>query len=305
MLEARILATLRFFDLQDLPLTLFELHKFLLVDPELLPKEISEFTNPESINNSALVSIDSIMNSVGFLVSENKLEEFSGFYCLPGRKKIIQKRLDNYFFGIRREKLIKRYINFLAYIPFVRGVALAGSQALGQEKENSDIDLLIITEPGFMWTARTLVSLYFHLFGIRRHGSFAANRFCLNHYVAGEKVLTEGRNLYTASEYAKLRPLVYESSVFEFVRNNLFWIKNFFPNIQITKSDKVKQKKIQLFLEKFFKNNFGASLEKRLAQIQKKRIHTDEYVKVSEDELSFHPSSKEEKLLLDFFKNQQ
>ena len=98
----------------------------------------------------------------------------------------------------------------------MRGAALAGSQAQGVQKPGSDIDLLIIVEPKFLWLGRTVVTFYFQLLGTRRHGKKIADRFCLNHYLAGVKTIGELKNLYTAWEYAKLRPLIYEGAVTEF-----------------------------------------------------------------------------------------
>lgn len=305
MLDTRILNTLRFFDLQEMPLTLFELHKFLISDLHNLKLhqsenfELRDFSFPKTP-----VSLSVGEKVLQALLAENKIDEYLGYYFLPGRKEIVQRRLTNYYYGIYRERLIKRYVRFLRFLPFVRGVALAGSQALGQEKPTSDIDLFIITDAKFMWTARTLVSLYFHMVKKRRHGKYIANRFCLNHYVAGEKMLSEGRNLYAASEYVKLRPLLNSKALYNFKKNNLFWLEKFFPNFSIYENLEIisPDSVLQLLIEKLFQNNLGILLENYLKTIQKKRIHTDQYVRVSEDELSFHPHSKQEKLLLDFFK---
>jgi hypothetical protein len=107
-------------------------------------------------------------------------------------------------------------------------VALGGSQALGQPKKFSDIDLFIVVKPGFLWLVRTMVSLYFQILGLRRHGKNVANRFCLNHYVAEQKVVDRERNLYKAMEYVRLRPLIYPQGLVEFLQVNAEWIKVFF-----------------------------------------------------------------------------
>lgn len=185
MLKERILSTLRFFDFQDYPLTLLELQRFLVTDLEVL-KKLIDMQGEIIISNfkkEQEITIDKILECLDSEL-QNFVENTLGFYHLAGRKPIVQSRLQNYFFGIKREKLIKKYIGGLKYIPFVRGAALAGSQAMGQEKEASDIDLLIITDPKYMWLARTLVTAYFQILGKRRHGRKIQNRFCLNHYLA-------------------------------------------------------------------------------------------------------------------------
>ena len=118
-----------------------------------------------------------------------KWRQKNGFYCLKGRAAIIDQRLANYIYGIKRERRIRRFIGGLRFLPFVRRAALAGSQAQGVQKSDSDIDLLIIVEPEFLWLGRTAVTAYFQILGLRRHGKKIANRFCLNHYLAGVKII--------------------------------------------------------------------------------------------------------------------
>ena len=304
-LKDRILSTLRFFDLQDQPLTLQELHWFLIADwQELKPRldSQSEITNIEG--ESEKISIDEILRCLetechGFVQNSRS------FYHLPGRAEIVDIRLNGYFYGIEREKLIKKYARGLRHIPFVRGAALAGSQAMGRQKDSSDIDLFIITDPRYMWLARTLVTAYFQILGKRRHGNSIANRFCLNHYVAGAKKITQLRNLYTAYEYAKLRPLVYDPAIISFQNQNQDWLKSFFPNLSFEQEEKVPQSAGQKFFEKFFSGGFGRFVERALKSWQLPKIHQQKFIVVEEDELSFHPDSKQQQLLADFTQFQQ
>src|SRR6185436_16556656 len=95
----------------------------------------------------------------------------------------------------------------------------------------------IIVDPKFLWLGRTGVTAYFQFLGKRRHGRHIANRFCLNHYLAGVKTIGELKNLYTASEYAKLRPLVYPQAIAEFQQKNRDWIAAFLPNFKTAHQD--------------------------------------------------------------------
>lgn len=308
MLKQRILSTLRFFDLQDYPLTLLELERFLVAGAEELEKyadgqgEIKEEVS--DLTRSTKISANEILKCLE-VECLSEVENYLGFYYLIGRRGIAVQRLDNYFFGIKREKLIKKYILGLRRIPFVRGVAIAGSQALGQQKENSDIDLLIITHPQFLWLGRTLVTAYFQILGKRRHGLKIANRFCLNHYLAGPKRITSLRNLYTASEYLKLRPLVYNHSVWSYQWENKEWLNAFFPNAAIVEPEKGRQSKVQQSLEKILASRFGLWLEQILKNWQLPRIRQEKFIVVENDELSFHPQSKQKDLLASFFELQQ
>lgn len=308
MLEQRIISTLRFFDLQDIPLTLLELHKFLLNDIQNIKSGVDvEFEFLDNQNFSAGAQAGKAkagMDEIIFALNNGlhrQIESKNGYYCLPGRASIIDGRLENYLYGFGREKRIKRYLGFLRHLPFVRGAAVGGSQALGQQKPNSDIDLLIITDPKFMWLARTLVSFYFQIFGVRRHQNITANRFCLNHYLARPKQVDRERNLYKAMEYSRLRPLVYSQNIAGFQKNNLAWIALFFPNFNPAEFGAQKQSGFQKTLEKIFLNGFGRWLESWLLKIETRRIKQDRYTFITADELSFHPDSRHGQLLQNFF----
>ncbi len=302
MLAQRIVDTLRFFDLQNLPLTAYEIHKYLLPEKQTLKNklderfELDDFTPP-----TAIVHLDTILTQLYILSREQSIVTKNGFYCLPAREQIIHDRMRNYLYGTKREKLIRRYLKPTRHIPFVRGIAIAGSQALGQQRSTSDIDLLIITDTKYMWTARTLLSAWFHIFGVRRHGKKIINRFCLNHYLADTKERTSERNLYTAMEYAKLRPVIYSNQIVKFQRANQEWLKQFFPNISFAPALAVKQSRLQNWLEKLFNNPLGQWLERALGNWQRNRIHQDNFVFVRPNELSFHPDSKQSSLLKGYF----
>src|ERR1700722_15882619 len=110
MLKQRILATLKFFDLQDCPLTLLELHKFLVTDLTVIRPYIDEKFELQVIPTIPTIPVP-LPDVLNCLITECASEVFSnnGFYCLQDRQEIIGRRLQNYFYGFKREKLIKRF----------------------------------------------------------------------------------------------------------------------------------------------------------------------------------------------------
>ncbi len=302
MLKNRIISTLHFFDLQDWPLTLLELHRYLLPENrelKFLVDQSGELALSGAKNDSPQVAAGQLLECLDGQC-QNEVKISRGFYFLAGRERIAQERWENYLFGLAREKRIKRFAGFLKHLPFIRGAGLSGSQALGQQKAGSDIDLLIITDKRFLWLARTLATFYFQILGMRRHHGKVANRFCLNHYLAGPKTISRLRNLYTALEYGKLRPLVYGQTIREFQNNN-FWIKQFFPNWQPVDAAAENQSKAQKILEKLFSGKFGKWLESKLKNWQLSKIRREPFIIVDDDELSFHPDSKQRGILENFF----
>jgi predicted nucleotidyltransferase len=307
ILDKRILATLRFFDLQELPLTQFEIYKYLLANPDTIAEAVDTHfeLNAEPLPAGTKASLEQVLAAVAELKHDNEIEEQNGYYSLPGRLNLVDIRLSNYAYGIRRERKIRRYLALARFLPFIRGIALAGSQALGQQRPRSDIDLFIITDPRFMWTARTFLTAYFQILGMRRHGKKIANRFCLNHYLAGVRPVDAERNLYKAMEYLKLRSVVYQEAIVAFQKANQDWIRVFFPNADFTDGPKSAPSSLQMGLEKVFIALGGRIIETRLGAWQLRRIRQDKFIFVREDELSFHPGSKHEALLGDFFKLQK
>lgn len=302
MLSDRIIQTLKFFDLQDYPLTALEVERFLIADKPQLKKRLDDkFELIDQVNPPSSVHLDTVLLQLSALVQDGKISQQNGFYTLVGRENLVMQRLANYRFGLYREKLIRRYIWATKYLPFVRGIALGGSQALGLQKATSDIDLLIITDPNRMWVARTFLMAYFQLFGVRRYQNKIANRFCLNHYLAEPREVDAERNLYKAMEYSRLRPLVFTQAINEFLKANLGWIKLFFPNMTVRESVIAKQSWLQRWQEVILKGSFGLWLDKQLSRWQSSRIRQDQFVFIRSDELSFHPESKHTELLQSFF----
>jgi len=308
MLKERIIFTLRFFDLQDTPLTLLELHKFLLADKEV----VSGFLDKDWEVMSGTLNGPSVPVAVGDILAclekecGAEVECDQGFYALRGRRGIIALRLGNYLHGIKREQYIKKFINGTRFLPFTRGIGLVGSQAMGQQKPTSDIDLLILTAPGFMWLARAFVTAYFQILGRRRHGSKVADRFCLNHYVVVDKKLDTDKNLYTAAEYLKLRPLVYPDNLKRFQYRNQGWIAAIYPHTDFAEGgEKEKRPLLQKVLESVFRNRLGQWLEKFSGRMQHRRLKVGEFVIAQDDELSFHPNNRKKELFARFFQLQK
>lgn len=306
--KERILLTLKFFDFQSIPATLLEIHKYLIRSSEELNESSRgynfdlAYTNvdPDFVD---YVNLGAVAENLNILVDEGLAEQESGFYCLPGRQELIRNRLNDYQYSLFRQRRIDTYLYWVKYLPFVRGVGIGGSQALGQTNPWSDIDLLIITDEKYMWLARGIITVFFQLFGVRRHGQYIANRFCLNHYLAGPKFLTADKNIYTAFEYARVSPVVYQGVLREFQSANLIWMSTAYPNlVYYTFPDQIEiQNPWQGLFEKILDKTVAGFLNSRLARYQISRIKKTDCILVEYDELSFHHPGKQKQLIADFY----
>ena len=154
-LEQSILFTISYFDVFEYPLTSFEVWRYLFAYKADLVRVI--------------LTLDE-------LIRQGKIEMKNGFYFLPERSNLLEKRQDKYDIS---EKFWRRAITatrILSYLPFIKMISIVNSLAFFNCDKDSDIDFFIITERNKIWTARALSSVLLHILGLRRHGKKVAKR---------------------------------------------------------------------------------------------------------------------------------
>lgn len=214
-----VLATLTYSDYFSFPLTLSELHSRLI------------FSKP--------VSRPQLSRALKSLLTSHQVARSGVFYYLPGKSSLIAKRL-------RRQKLALPLVaraRFLAskisYLPGILAIFLTGSLAMSNSGQNSDIDFLVITKPGRLWTTRFLLTLYTSLLGLRRTptSTHNAGKLCLNLYLTPNSLaLPPGkRTLYTAYELIQALPLYDPFDTRLRLLSANPWIRDFLPNYSIHK----------------------------------------------------------------------
>lgn len=282
MLKQAVLKTLIYFDIQDHPLTLIEVSKYLL--------------RPE-MGNTGTFKLSEILEVLENLTN---VQNFRGFYHFVGRQSIADKRWKSTLYSTPRMNRAQRFLPFLRHLPFVRAVAVSGSEAINNSGQNSDIDLLILVAPKRIWLARVLVTAYFQVLGIRRHGKHIANRFCLNHYVEQQKELTYDLNVYTATEYVSLIPYFGGANIYAFQKKNLHWISKYLIQPMLEQKETPPASAFQKIPETLLGNVLGDALERMVGSIQKRRIRNERNIVIEKDELSFHPESKGQSVIRKF-----
>ena len=284
-LATSALKTIIFFDSQDIPLTLLEIKNYLVAQTGL----------------SEPISLAELESALGIEL-QSQIHHQDGLFFLAGREKLVDLRRTRYQISLLRFRKARRYLVGLRFIPFLRAVAVSGSQALMSCDTKSDIDLFIITAPRRIWLARTFVSLYFQITGQRRYAAHIANRFCLNHYLSGEAKITRDQNLYTAVEYASLMPALGIAELNKFWQDNQ-WLSGFLHNPVAQHSNiffNYEFSPWQKFFEGILDYTIAPILNKLLGFYQKKRIQMQDHILVSDDELSFHPGSRGQTVLARF-----
>lgn len=158
----------------------------------------------------------------------------NGFYFLEGREGLVYKRLLRKRISLKKGKIAKKAAKLLSIIPGIKMIAQTGSLAMENSSEESDIDLMIITKRGFLWTTRLFAYFIIRLFGIRVRNPGVGdqkNKLCLNIWLdeADLSWPKKNRNIYTAHEIAQATPLVNKNKTYEIFLSQNKWILSYWP----------------------------------------------------------------------------
>lgn len=158
-----------------------------------------------------------------------------GYYFLQGKERLIYKRIFRVRTSAQKMKIVKKVSKILSLIPSIKMVAVTGSLAMQNSKEESDIDLMIITKKGTLWITRIFVYSLIHLFGLqirRPSDKNQKDRLCLNMWMDENDLIWKSfdRNFYTAHELAQILPIVNKDKAYEKLLSKNRWVFKYWPN---------------------------------------------------------------------------
>lgn len=168
-----------------------------------------------------------LSEDLGVLCSEDTISHTAGFYGFGDlTTSIASRELDN---QRARERMGKaeRMSRLIGRFPFVRAVMLSGSISKGRMAEDGDIDYFVITEPGRLWIARTLLIVFKKIFLLNSHRDF-----CVNYFVDTDHLAIQDRNQFTATEVMTLIPTWNRPVCRAFFAAN-GWAKEMLPNMEL------------------------------------------------------------------------
>ena len=185
---------------------------------------------------------------------QSTISNTNGFYHLAANPGAVLKRLMRSRISARKLEIAKKATYVISLVPTVKMVAVTGALAMENASDEADIDLLVVSKKGSLWTSRLLVHLVLLVLQIpvRRAGrGDEKDKLCLNMWLDESDLIWSGkrRNIYTAHEIAQVRPLVNRGQTYEeFIERN-GWIREYWPNtVKITKKLKdLKTKKVFRF----------------------------------------------------------
>jgi hypothetical protein len=232
-----ILSTILYFDIFRHPLTERELQNYL---------------------HNIELSKGEIHHTVNFLLRHNLLFEKQGYILANQNFENIERRVNGEMLAAKRWPEAIKKSKLISRFPFVRAVIISGSLSKGFMDEKSDIDFLIITEPGRLWVARTFLALYKKIFLFNSH-----KFFCVNYFLDLENLILTDHNIFTATELLLSVP-TYNSPLYKKFLNANPWAYEFYPALKNYNSEPLFNEKLHnpSLFEKVLNGRAGTFLEK-------------------------------------------
>ncbi len=204
-LDSAILKTLIYGDIFHFPMTVQEIHHFLIYN------EIVDFDD-----------IQQQLNTSKWLQSQTTTDGI--YYALSMRSELFKLRHE-------REKMMETlspqmrfYGRVLSYFPFVELVGITGALSMrNPSTATDDLDYLIITRPGRVWLSRAMIIVLVRIIRLR------GIEICPNYFLASDQLVQARQDLYIAHEIAQLLPLS-NLTLYRKLRDLNRWTETVLPN---------------------------------------------------------------------------
>ncbi len=257
-LALSIVKTIAFFDIFSYPLTAYEIFNYLPLKAKL--KDVSDV--------------------LPYLVEIGIVQEKDCFYFLATNDACYNARLNRYHLANRKLKIAKKVAKWFSYLPFVKLVALSNLIGRHNMRDESDIDIFIISGKNRLWLSRFFCAGLMKLLNKRPTKENKRDKICLSFYVDSDHLDLSNLSLENAEDWyfyywlAGLYPLYDEGSYYLRLMQANQWLKNYLPNIDFFISNQsynpaLKFRSKAPFILRSF-HNFLNFLEIRLKRLQLK-----------------------------------
>lgn len=230
------LKALLYFDIFSYPLTQNEIHRFM-------GSECDE---------------QALSDTLDYLTEQGLTYRHGSYFSVSNEPDWVEKRERGNAAARQMMKTAYRFSRFISRFPYVRGVAISGSLSKGYLDDLGDIDYFIVTKPGRLWIARTLLIGFKKVFLLN-----SKKYFCVNYFVDTDHLEIPDKNIFTATELLTLIP-VYDPNVHKaFLQQNL-WAYGYLPNYTSHMPDHVfpeKRYPIKAAMEALLNGGLGERLD--------------------------------------------
>lgn len=267
VLQHAIYSTIAYFSLFEFAPTLVDIQRWLIKNTLHTSPSLSEI-------EQAIASDSRIISSAGV------------YYILSdSEKNLPSKRKQKYNFTEEKWKRAKRFLPWLAIMPGVQAIWFGNSVAWCNAREQSDIDLVIISKPGNIWTARFFTTTLMKLLRQRPHEQEHAKALCLSFYVDADHLNIETykvheQDIHYSFWVTQMYPLYdskTENGTFEDYKKENQWVENefvFSPWLQPIMKRTIQLRPYQRILQKIFSaaSFFESTLRRVQLRIMPKKL---------------------------------
>lgn len=210
------------------------------------------------------VRLEDVAEKLALLRESGHVFQCGAFFQLiddPSRASLRQeynRRADQFL------PVAARMARLIGHFPWIRGVFVSGSLSKHCMRPDSDIDFFLITEPGRLWLARTLLAIFKKVFLFNSH-----KYFCINYFIDTEHLEIADKNLFAAAETTTLLPMYGSEWYAAFSRSNA-WAYSFFPHFPVRPHTEVpphRRGPVKKMLEAMFRNRLGDWLDRAAMQV--------------------------------------
>ena len=199
-----IVSTLAYADVFDYPLTVPQIHRYLVRTP------------------ATMAQVEAALAHDPWLMA--RVERHGDLVCLRGRSASITLRRERAGYARDLWRSGRIFGSLAAHLPFVRMVAVIGSLTMDNVRSpHDDIDLFIVTAPGRVWLGRALV------IALVRLAALLCIDLCPNYVLSTRRLTMSADDLFTARELTQMIPL-FGRATFADLRAANGWLGSYLPN---------------------------------------------------------------------------
>ncbi len=229
-IQEAILKTIIFFDLFNYPLTKWEIWQYLKIE----------------------INLDFLEKNIEELIANQSLKQKKGFYFLPLRDEIIEIRRQRYNFANYKIKLAREAVKLFKWLPSVKLVAVSNLIGHHNLRNESDIDIFIVSSPRRLWLTRLFCTGLMKITHRRPTKYCKRNKMCLSFYAAADGLDMESLRFKPNDPYFDhwllgLYPIYDKDKYLAYLRFKNPWLKKSFPNSLLLSEN---------FSDDYFSNNW-------------------------------------------------
>ncbi len=245
------------------------------------------------------------------LESARIIKRKHGYVYLADRKGLVANASLRWEYSLGLWRDAQSILRHFASIPFLRMAAVVNSLSFWNAGPDSDIDLLVVAEPGYLPTVRDHINLFLTARNRRntrppKRGKVAVDILLTSRKLSIEEFALPGRDIYFDFWAAHVSPVITVDATYDqFVSANK-WVARKFPGtlprvghvLPIASS----RRHSQVRLESWYRGSIGSRIQRYLAAAHLRRMRRYEErvrdqgaVVVSEDVMRFNiPDRRQE-----------